>query len=425
MASYFWVGGTGTWGTVNTQFATSSGGTPGVATPGASDTVTFDGSSGGGTVTVNTNFSIVSLTMGAFTGTLDFSANNNSPTVGTFNGSGTGTRTLNMGSGTWTITGNGTTVWTTQTTTGLTINIGTSTVNFTYAGSTGTRSIIAGAAFNNISISAGSDIVALGSTMTCANLSFSGFTGNWNTTTTLTCTGNIVLGSGMTVTSQAGIIKMTGTSGIQTITSNGVTLNRPLNISGVGGTTQLVDNLSIDNTHILTLTSGTLDAGTNNVNVTCGLFSSSNSNTRTITMGSGTWTLTGTGTVWSTATTTNLTFNPNISTIVITDNSIAANTFSGGGLTYNNLTFARSTSIGNNIITGSNTFATLADTGSVAHSFGFTAGTTTSFTTWNINGQSGNLITLTSTTAATHTLKNLGTTDVVANYLAISYSIAT
>jgi hypothetical protein len=109
MANRFWVGGTGTWnGSSTANWASTSGGASGQSVPGSADTVTFDASSGGGVVTVNTNFTITSLTMGAFTGTLDFSANNNSPTMGTFSGTGTGTRTLNMGSGTWTLTGTGT-----------------------------------------------------------------------------------------------------------------------------------------------------------------------------------------------------------------------------------------------------------------------------------------------------------------------------
>jgi hypothetical protein len=122
MASRFWVGGTGTWnGSSTANWASTSGGASGQSVPGSADTVTFDASSGGGVVTVNTNFNITSLTMGAFTGTLDFSVNNNSPTMGTFSGTGVGTRTLNMGAGTWTITGTGT-CWNIGTSTNMTLN---------------------------------------------------------------------------------------------------------------------------------------------------------------------------------------------------------------------------------------------------------------------------------------------------------------
>lgn len=67
--------------------------------------------------------------MGAFTGTLDFSANNPNITMGTFSGTGTGTRTINLGNGTWTITGTGT-LWTFANTTGLTFNANSSNIIF-------------------------------------------------------------------------------------------------------------------------------------------------------------------------------------------------------------------------------------------------------------------------------------------------------
>jgi hypothetical protein len=130
MASRFWVGGTGTWDAADTtHWSATTGGAGGSSVPGAADTATFDGSSGGGTVTVNTNVAIITITMGAFTGTLDFATNNNSVTLsGLFSCSGTGTRTLNMGSNTWTLSSNNGTVWDCGTSTNLTLNAGTSTI---------------------------------------------------------------------------------------------------------------------------------------------------------------------------------------------------------------------------------------------------------------------------------------------------------
>ncbi len=135
-ASRFWVGGTGTWdSSTTTHWAATTGGSGGQTVPGSSDAVTFDGSSGGGTVTVNFGGTITvqSITCGAFTGTLDFSANNNSVTLllsGTaFSGTGSATRTLNLGSGTWTLTGANAT-WTIATTTGLTFSGASSTIVF-------------------------------------------------------------------------------------------------------------------------------------------------------------------------------------------------------------------------------------------------------------------------------------------------------
>lgn len=148
MASRFWVGGTGTWDASDTtHWAASTGGAGGQSVPGSSDTVTFDGSSGGGTVTVNGNITLVatvpSFTMGAFTGTIDFATNNNNISAGGFSLSGAGARTLNMGSGTWTVTGVSGTVWDVSTITSFTLNAGTSTVLFS-AVPTGVRGFIPG-----------------------------------------------------------------------------------------------------------------------------------------------------------------------------------------------------------------------------------------------------------------------------------------
>lgn len=316
MASRFWVGGTGTWdNATTTNWSATSGGAGGQSVPGSGDTVTFDGSSGGGTVTVNTNFSVISVTMGAFTGTLDFSANNNSPTMQTFSCSGTGTRTLNMGSGTFSLTGNSATIWDTTTTTGLTFNGGTCTINSTYAGSTGTRSITPGSiTFPNLKISAGAGAVGL-TAATYSDVDFTGFTGGWNATT-MTINGNLTTSATMTDAGGGNVITFSGSSP-QTFTTNNAALARGITISGASTNLTLVGNYTnstVGNTRVLTLTQGTFNA--NGYNVTTGSFSSSNSNTRVLTMGSGTWTLTGNAaTIWTTATSTGMTLNPGTSTV--------------------------------------------------------------------------------------------------------------
>lgn len=150
MAARFWVGGTGTWdASTTTNWAASSGGAGGETVPGSGDTVTFDGSSGGGTVTVNTTVNVTSITMGAFTGTLDFATNDNNVTLVSWSGTGSGTRTLNMGDGTWTITGTTGTVFTNQTSTNFTMNANGSTLLIT-AALTGTRTIDFGSRTYNI-----------------------------------------------------------------------------------------------------------------------------------------------------------------------------------------------------------------------------------------------------------------------------------
>lgn len=159
MASRFWVGGAGTWdSTTTTHWSASTGGAGGASAPVTADTVTFDGSSGGGTVTVDSTInglSLTSITMGAFTGTLDFSVNNPSITLTLFSNSGAGTRTLNMGSGTWTITNASGTLWDFTTVTGLTFNSNTSSLVFNYSiGGINTKTINLGVGmtYNSISI---------------------------------------------------------------------------------------------------------------------------------------------------------------------------------------------------------------------------------------------------------------------------------
>lgn len=139
-ATCFWVGGTGTWDNSADAAHWSSGtggsGSTCAATGGvpknAGDVATFDASSGGGTVTNNVDLAIGQITMGAFTGTLDFATNNKNVTLTVaFSNSGTGTRTLNMGNGTWTLSSGSGSLWDFTTTTNLTFNANSSVLNFT------------------------------------------------------------------------------------------------------------------------------------------------------------------------------------------------------------------------------------------------------------------------------------------------------
>jgi hypothetical protein len=130
----YWVGGTATWDGTNTggggaggiKWASATGGSSACAgggtggSPTSGDTANFDANSGGGTVTVNTTVNVTSITAGAFTGTLDFATNNNNVTAQTVSFTGSATRTINMGSGTWTITGSSATPFDVSVTTGLT-----------------------------------------------------------------------------------------------------------------------------------------------------------------------------------------------------------------------------------------------------------------------------------------------------------------
>lgn len=75
MASRFWVGGTGNWdAATTTHWSATTGGGGGASVPTSADTVTFDGNSGVGTVTITATANCSDLTMSAYGGTLAGSA---------------------------------------------------------------------------------------------------------------------------------------------------------------------------------------------------------------------------------------------------------------------------------------------------------------------------------------------------------------
>lgn len=150
MTAKFWVGGTGTWdNATTTHWALTTGGAGGAAVPVTGDTVTFDASSGGGVVSVSatiTALSLATITTGAFTGTLDFSSGNPNLTLSGSPGlscNGTGTHTINLGSGTFSISNGGGTL-VDFTNVNLTLNAGTSTIAFTSSSPGGQRSFNGG-----------------------------------------------------------------------------------------------------------------------------------------------------------------------------------------------------------------------------------------------------------------------------------------
>lgn len=219
-ATCFWVGGTGTWdnSTDAAHWSSSTGGSGSTcaATGGvpknAGDVATFDGASGGGTVTTNTSPSIASIVMGAFTGTLDFSVNNNSATLTTtFNVSGTGTRALKLGSGTFTLTGTNVNNWDATTTTGLTLTAGTSTILITTPGNGNGQSFVGGSGQTYATVSIGSR----------TNLSIVSFTTSSTLGTLLVAAPSRVSFNGGVTTTVTNAISWAGTSTNQISVENG------------------------------------------------------------------------------------------------------------------------------------------------------------------------------------------------------------
>jgi hypothetical protein len=348
----------------------------------------------GGTYTLQDNLS--STLINGFlilnTGTLDLNGKTLSGSF--FSSTTTSTRTLAFNGGTINLSGTSGTVWNSNSTN---FNItGTSLVNLVGGPTTGTRTINTGAITEanavNFNILGGIDTIAIGASDNVLNLNFTGFFGTW-TNSTRTIYGNLTLSSGMTVNSGTLTTTFAATSGTKTITTSGKQFDFPVTFNGVGGTWQLQDSLSMGSTRTLTLTNGTLDA--NNKNVSCGTFSSSNSNARVITMGSGSWTIEGSGTAWNCGTSTNLTLNANTSTVNLT--SASSVTFAGGGKTYN---VVNRTGGGNLVITGANTFTTVA-TNLLPITVTFPSSATQTITNFNISGTSGNTVTINSSTSGT------------------------
>jgi len=376
MATYYWVGGNGTWDNANTtNWSASSGGAGGSGPPLAADTAIFDLLSGGGTCTTATGATCAACTLNSTTalslgapltltgqfsllgGTLTL--NSYKLTIGTF--ASTNSVTFNFNTGSVDVTGIGF-VWSWASTDAVTIT-GTPTVNFTNASVSGTRSIRQGnsaggteARAININITAGTDAISVITRV--KNLDFTGFSGSW-TNQGATIHGNLVISSGMTVGATATPLTFAATSGTQQITTNGKTIDLPLTQNSPGATVQLQDNLTMGSTRTFTLTNGALDL--NNLTLSTGLFSSSNSNTRAIAFGTGNITTTGSGTVWTTATPTNFS-RTGTPTVNISNNSATATTVSTGTMT-------EAQSLNFNYTTGT---YTLTDTAAVYRSVNFT-----------------------------------------------------
>jgi hypothetical protein len=170
------------------MWSTSTGGATGASVPGSGDAVILDAATCVGgttcTITVNTNPTVQNITMGACTASttgcvLDFSANNNNVQVQQFNCTGTGTRRLNMGNGTWTLTGGGlTTVWDCATTTNLTFNANGSTLAFSATGASTNRTWnTGGLTYNSVTVAEGTparQFTVFGSGVTVATLAITG-----------------------------------------------------------------------------------------------------------------------------------------------------------------------------------------------------------------------------------------------------------
>lgn len=190
----------------------------------------------------------------------------------------------------------------------------------------------------------GNVTVTVSGSRTALSMDFTGFTGTWTGTATpqVTVSGNCKFASGMTVSAVCAVLVFDAAASNLTSATR---VLRGITISGASASLTLLDALTLGNTDLITLTQGTFDA--NDFAVSCAGFSSNNSNTRVLSMGNADWTLTRLNNVlWTTTTTTGLTFNKEGANIIIANapNSTTAQQFLGGGLTFNGLTIPANSS---------------------------------------------------------------------------------
>jgi hypothetical protein len=382
MANRFWVGGAGTWNLVNTtNWSATSGGAGGASVPVSVDSVTFNASSGSGTVTLAQDVTHTYIDISGFTGTLNFDS-----------------KTISISASNTTVVS-----------TGSVTMIGNPHFILTYAGGTGTRTISAlnsEANAASFTISAGSDII--GSPARVRNYTLSDtFTGSLNSVAP-TIYGDLTLSANMTIPGGTNAWSFGGLSGTVNITTKGVLLDRPVFLGAGSGSTVTVrfqDNFTQGSTRAFTTWNGTIDG--NGKNISIGIFSMLGG-TKTLTLGSGTWSVAGN---WDANTNvTGLTVSP--SSGIISMNSASAKAFAGGAKAWPTLNQGGAGAL---TIQQSNSFANITNSVQPA-TITLTASTTQTVAAFGVSGTAGNLITLNTSTSGTRaTLSDTDGTNEVSN----------
>lgn len=233
----------------------------------------------------------------------------------------------------------------------------------------------------------------------------------------LTVSGSLTFQATRVNPTYTGFTTFNATTTGKTITTNGVTLLNPT-FNGVGGAWAL--NSALTTNGAISFTNGTLDLNGNSCTTTNRI--SINAGTKNITFNGGTLFVgASNATAFNNSNPTNFTTTAGTGTGTISMTGAAAKTFVGGGSTFN--CTINQGGAGALTITGSNTFSNITNTVQPA-SILFTAGTTSTFSNFSLSGTAGNLITIGSVTAASHTLSKASGT-VSSDYLSISQSTAT
>jgi hypothetical protein len=381
--------------------------------------------SGGATITTTLS-SDFTLTSNATlsTGTLALGAY--SFTCAGFNNASGLTRTLNFNTGSFYITGTGSTAYTQSTETGLTFGQ-TPIFNMTYNGASAltinTGTTPTQAQTPSFNLTAGSYALTL-TTGWVNNINFTGFAGSIAAGSVFNAFGNVTFSSGMTVTTTTNVLTFAATSGPKTITTNNVSITRPIVFNGSGGSWQLQDALTMANSasRTLTMTNGTLDLNGKTFS-TIGFVTAAG--TKNVTFNGGTLLVFGSG-----ATAFNNAVPTNFSTTAgaqgkgfISMTSATAKTFVGGGSNYN-ATLVQA-GAGALTISGNNTLSNIKNTTQPAP-ITFTSSSSNTFVDdFKLKGTVGSLIVITASTAGTAATVSHTGSNVSCDYISLKDNTAT
>jgi hypothetical protein len=296
---------------------------------------------------------------------------------------------------------------------------GTSNISIDGAATTTNRVVLFGSTGGteanavNITVTAGSDTIDIYRTIKNLTLT-SGFTGTIKNTLTRNIYGDLTLNSGQSWDAASAANTFVASSGLQKITTAGVTITSAFTDSG-DATLQLEDNYTTSST--FGTTQGPLNL--NGKTLTTTSFITAGAFTRTIVFANGTINVTGSGaTAWN-ASGSNFTTS---GTGTITMTSASAKTFVGNGFSYS--ATLNQGGAGALTITGSNTFANITAT-TLPSTITFTAGTTQTVAQFTGSGTAGNILTLNSATPGSQFTLSDSTGVNTVSYCSITDSVVT
>lgn len=396
----FWVGGSNTWSNA-ASWATTSGGAGGAGINYA-DFAHLDLASGSITSTIDGNFTIQGMNISNFTGTLAFGTNS----ITLVNSVVPAGQITFLASSSYSVSGT------------PVVNV----TNPTNIASTVTPSNPSEANTISFNFTGGTYALTFPTGSRVRSLNFTGFSGSIvGGSNTLSVYGNLTLSATATLAASTNTLSFPSTSATtRIITTNGVTIDRPLSFNGSGGSWRLADALTMASSRQLSHSNGTLDL--NGKVLIVGTSYTTASGTKNLTFNGGELRCpAATTTAFNNAQPTNFTTTAGTGTGYIRMTGATAKTFVGGGSTYN-CTLSNDTS-GALTISGNNTFTTIAN-GTQPTTFTFTAGTTQTITNWGISGTAGNLVAINSSAAGTPASLSKASGTVSADYLSIQDSAA-